>query len=64
MCGLLRTYFLREGYQAGTQGAEDQHDQKGTENGKDLEEREEKSGDAKPLMAGVTLFRNRPPTVV
>ena len=36
--------FQLEGYQAGTQGAEDQHDPKDTENGKDLENVKRKAG--------------------
>ena len=36
-----------EGYQAGTQAAEDQHHPNDTENGNDLEERERKTGEAK-----------------
>jgi hypothetical protein len=37
----------QERYEAGTQSAYDQHDPQDTENGADLEEREEESGDAK-----------------
>jgi hypothetical protein len=52
---LLRTYFIREGYQAGTQGAEDQHHPKTPTTGRISKSVKRKAGTPSTMTAAPML---------